>query len=251
MNYEAWQWILLVAGAVMIGLSKTSLQGLGILSVAFFANALPARQATGVVLPLLILGDVCGVLAYRRHANWSRLWRLFPWTATGVVVGWLVLGHIDDAQTKRLVGSLLAGLLILQFWRRWRAARSPEKEAQSPTGSRSSAAFTGLLAGFTTLTANAAGPVMMLYLLAMRVPKLEFLGTGAVFFMLLNWFKLPFVAQLGLVNYDSLGLNLALAPALLVGALTGVWLARRINQKAFETVALSLTAVAVVRLLFF
>ena len=107
----------------------------------------------------------------------------------------------------------------------------------------------GIFAGLTTMMANAAGPVMTLYLLAMRLPKLEFLGTGAAFFLLINWIKVPFIAQLGLINASSLTLNLYLLPAVAVGALLGRPVVQRVNQRIFENAALALAAVAALRLL--
>ena len=111
MTFEPWQWVLLIAGAFCVGLAKTGVAGLSILFVALLANAMPARQATGVILPMLILGDVFAVLLYRRHTEWRHLWKLFPWTGAGVVVGWLALGRINDSQTARLLGGILLFLL--------------------------------------------------------------------------------------------------------------------------------------------
>jgi hypothetical protein len=248
MTFEPWQWVLLFAGAFMVGLTKTGIAGLGILVVAVFTLAIPARQATGVILPMLILGDVFGVLLYRRHTEWRHLWKLFPWTGAGVVVGWLALGRIDGQQTSRLVGAILLLLLAVHFWRKSRRAPDEEAVAHAPLWV---AAGTGLLAGFTTLVANAAGSVMTLYLLAMRLPKMGFLGTNAVFFLLLNWFKVPFMVNLDLINPESLWLNLKLAPAVIAGGLLGRVAAARMNQQAFEAIALALTAVAAVKLLVF
>jgi hypothetical protein len=107
----------------------------------------------------------------------------------------------------------------------------------------------GVLAGFTTQVANAAGPIMILYLLAMRLPKMEFLGTGAVFYLCLNLFKVPFMAALGMITPASILANLQLAPAVMAGALAGRWLVDRINQQWFELIALALTLVAGLRLL--
>ncbi|HET7535357.1 MAG TPA: sulfite exporter TauE/SafE family protein [Candidatus Didemnitutus sp.] len=248
MNFEGWQWALLLAAAFLVGLSKTGIAGLGILFVAIFANLMPAKQATGVVLPLLILGDVFAVSLYRQHTQWSHLWKLFPWTVAGVVLGWIALKYLDDTQTKHLVGVILLLMLVVHIWRKLRAGKEEAAATQAPLWF---AALTGVLAGFSTQVANAAGPVMVLYLLAMRLPKLEFLGTGAVFFLLLNWFKVPFMVQLGLINWDSLGLNLRLAPLVIVGALVGKLIAKRINQQAFEVTALVLTVAATVKLLVF
>ncbi|MDB6113374.1 MAG: putative rane transporter protein [Lacunisphaera sp.] len=248
MIFEPWQWALLVSGAIMVGLAKTGIPGMSILFVGLLANSMPARQATGVILPMLILGDVFGVMLYRRHTEWRHLWKLFPWTAAGVVLGWFALGRIDDLETKRLIGGILVLLVGLHFWRRSRQAPKENEVAHAPPWV---AAGTGLLAGFTTLIANAAGSVMTIYLLAMRLPKMGFLGTNAVFFLLLNWFKVPFMVNLGLINRDSLWLNLKLAPAVIVGGLIGRYAASRMNQRVFETNAIILTALAALKLLVF
>ena len=107
----------------------------------------------------------------------------------------------------------------------------------------------GILAGFTTLIANAAGPLMAIYLLAMRLPKMEFVGTGAVFFMILNWFKVPFMVNLGLIDTGSVRFDLLLAPAVVLGAFAGRALLPRVNQRLFENLALALSAIAGARML--
>ncbi len=257
MAFEPWQWGLLIIGAFFVGLTKTGVAGLGVLFVALFANAMPARQATGVVLPMLILGDIFAVLLYRRHTEWRHLWKLFPWTGAGVVLGWLALGHIDDLQTSRLVGGILIFLLVVHYWRNRLTKLTATDAGRVLLENRLAvapawvAAGTGLLAGFTTLVANAAGSVMIIYLLAMRMPKWGFLGTNAVFFLLLNWFKVPFMANLGLISRESLLLNLILAPAVIIGCLLGRYMAARMNQKLFEATALVLTAIASLKLLLF
>lgn len=248
MHFEAWQWVLLAAAAFVSGFGKAGIPGVGILAVAVFANLMPARQATGVVLPLLIVGDVVSVWLYRRHTQWSHLWGLLPPTIVGVIAGWLALRWADDLQTTRLVGALLATMLLVHLGRK---SRGREVEAGAGRAPAWFAWLTGLFAGFATQVANAAGPVMLIYLLAMRLPKLEFLGTGAVFFMAINLFKVPFTAELGLITASSLAVNLWLAPAVVAGALVGRAVAGRVNQRAFEGAALALTAAATVKLLFF
>ena len=244
MNLEPWQWVLAVIAALAIGLAKTGINGLGIFAVVIFANLLPARQASGVVLPMLILADLVAVASYRRHAQWSYLWKLFPWTAAGVVVGYVVLGRIDDRQAKVLIGIIILAMLGMNLWRRWRATD------EEPEHAVWFAPLIGVLAGFATLVANAAGPLMVIYLLAMRLPKMEYMGTGAIYFLLMNSFKVPFMVNLGLINGPSLWLNLWLAPAVLAGALVGKRILLRINQKLFEYLALGLSALAGVKLLY-
>lgn len=243
LHFEPWQWALLYLAATISGFSKTGIPGISMLSVSIFAVILPARQATGVVLPMLIFADLFAYFVYRKNLEWRRVGSLLPWAVAGLLAGWCALSRINNEQTSRLVGAIIAVMLVLHVRRRW---QNPEAQPPAPAWF---GPLMGVFAGITTMVANAAGPVMTLYLLAMRLPKLEFLGTSAAFFLLINWIKVPFIAQLGLINPTSLTLNLYLLPAVALGAFVGPWVVARVNQKAFETVALVLAAGAVVKLL--
>ena len=246
MNLTVWQWTLLALGAFFTGLSKTGIAGLGVLTVGLFANALPARASTGALLPLLLCADVFGVAFFRKHADWSHLWRLCPWVVLGVIGGYFAMGRIGAAQMQRVIGGILLAMVALHVWRQ----RQAEQLAVTLPHAWWFAALTGVLAGFTTMVANAAGPVMVLYLLAVGLPKLAFVGTGAWFFMLLNAFKVPFSIQLGLITPGSLLMDAILIIPMLPGALLGPVLLRRMHQRAFEWMVLILTAAAALRLIF-
>ena len=243
MSFDPWQWALLALGAVLVGFSKTGISGLGLLFVVIFAQIMPAKQATGIVLPLLCFGDVIAVASYRQHAQWRHLWRLFPWTAAGVIAGYWAMNRIDERQARLLIGGIVLALVVMHLVRRRVHGHEADHGAWFPP-------VIGVLAGFTTLVANAAGPLMAVYLLAMRLPKMEYMGTGAVFFMLINLFKVPFMVRLGLINPGSFAVNLWLAPAVVVGALAGRKILPKINQKVFENLALGLSAAAGIKLLF-
>ena len=265
MHFEPWQWALAFVGALLVGVSKTGIAGLGMLFVVIFAQLMPAKQATGIVLPLLCFGDIVAVASYRQHASWPHLWRLFPWTAGGVVLGFLAMNRIGDREARLLIGGIVLTLVVVHVIRRWRPAASAKAsavaKAMADTGAGKPAdaeleemppwfaPTIGVLAGFTTLVANAAGPLMAVYLLAMRLPKMEYVGTGAVFFMLLNLFKVPFMVNLGLINATSFKFNLMLAPVVLIGGLIGRKLLTKINQRWFENLALGLSAAAGLKLL--
>lgn len=244
---QPWQWGLVFFGALCVGFAKTGIAGIGILAVAIFANVLPAKQSVGVVLPLLICADVVAVLAYRRHARWAYLGKLFPWTAVGVVGGFLVLGRIGNREVAVVTGVVLLGLTALHLRRVW--VHRVRGGAPPVPHHFVFAAGVGVAAGFTTMVSNAAGPVMILYLLAMRLPKMEFMGTAAIYFLLINAFKVPFGANLGIIDAQSLAFDLKLAPAVIAGALSGRILLRHINQTLFERLALFFTVVAALRLL--
>jgi uncharacterized protein len=225
----------------MVGVAKAGITGLSILSIALFTQVFPSsKQASGLILPLLIFGDFVAVFAYRKHTQWRFLWRLFPWTALGVFLGYLTMGRISDHTAKVMIGAIILMLAVMSFARRYLPGQ------RGDTGVEIHwiiAALIGMLAGFITLIANAAGPLMAIYFVAMRLPKMEYVGTAAVFFLLLNLFKVPFMVDLGLITTHSFGFNLALAPAVVLGAFGGRWLLMRVNQELFEKMVLALSAI--------
>ena len=255
---ETWQLLLALLAAFFIGLSKTGIAGLGILVAAIFANLMPAKLSSGFVLPMLILGDLVAVYHYRQHANWKQALRLFPWTIPGILLGFATFGRINDAQARMLIGAIIALMVVWHLLRKWHARSSAAKAAAGAAVSTPAlqkpqhlleVAGLGISAGFTTLVANAAGPLMTLYLLAMRMPKLEFVGTAAVFFCGLNLLKVPFMVNLGSITPQSLLWNLALAPAVLAGTWLGRIVLKRIPQQWFEYTALFLSAAAATKML--
>ena len=241
---EPWQWALAILGAFLVGLGKAGVAGLGVLTVAIYATIFPARASVGILLVVLIVGDLTAVALFRREAHWQHLVRLFPWAGGGVLLGALAFGRMSDEVVRLLIGVILIGLVV------WQGARSLGTPVRSAVEPRAwVVAGTGLLAGFTTMIANAAGPLMVIYLLAMRLPKMAFVGTAAWFFLVLNLFKVPFSVGLGLITPQALGLSVRLAPFAVLGAFCGRWLITWINQRAFETIALFFTLAAGLRLL--
>src|SRR5271163_4769411 len=121
---EPLQWVCAILGALMVGISKAGITGLSILSVALFTHVFPSsKQASGIVLPLLIFGDFVAAFSYRRHVQWHYLWRLFPFTAAGVVLGYFTLGAISDRHARLMIGAIIVSLAALSFWRRYRSVQ--------------------------------------------------------------------------------------------------------------------------------
>lgn len=235
---------LLALAAFGVGMSKSGLAGLGLVHVVIFAAVFGARASTGILLPLLVLGDLLAVLLVGREPRWGMVARLLPPALAGVVLGWFLLDRLDELALKPVVGAIILGLTLLQAARLWR----PAWFGHFPH----SAAFAWLLGGFagvTTMLANAAGPVVALYLLAVALPKDALIATAAWLFFVINVVKLPFSWQLGLITGDTLLLNALLAPPVLAGLLAGRWVVRRIPQRIFDTLILAFTATASTRLM--
>ena len=243
-SLDSVDWLLLGGGALMVGFAKTAFGGAGALAAVCFAAALPARESTGALLPLLIAGDVLALALYRRHCQWGTLWRLVPGVLHGLVLGAWFVAEADDGLMRLAIGTIL---LVMSVWQLAQRRGSPRPEA--PQLGPVAAAVVGVTAGFTTMTANAGGPVMTLYLLASGMLMLEMLGTGAWFFFVVNLLKVPFSAGLDLISADSLVTDAVLLPVMLAGGAVGAFVVRRISQVTFERGALGLTAVAAALLL--
>lgn len=241
---ETAERIIVSLAAFLIGISKTGITGAGILAIPLMAVVLPARASTGVVLPMLIAADVFAVAWYRKKASWNHLFRVIPWALAGIVIGYLVMGRLTDRQLQPFIGLVILAMLGMNRWRNRGGAAAPIPE------SRWFSAFIGLAAGITTMLANAAGPIMVIYLLSMRLPKIQFIGTAAWYFFILNWVKVPFSTSLGLINSESLRLNLQLLPFIVIGAAGGILVLKHIPQKFFSVAVEILAAAAALRLLF-
>lgn len=236
-------WLLAVLGAFGIGVAKSGFSGVSMLHVLIFASLFGAKESTGVVLPMLIVGDILAVRTFHQHARWDYVRRLLPPAALGVILGALLVQRISEAHYKPLIGVIILALTALQLLRLWRPAlfdRVPH--------TRWFAWGMGLLVGITTMLANGAGPIAAVYLIAVSLPKLEFVGTSAWLFLIINCFKVPFSLALGLIHRDTLLLNALLIPAIAAGLFAGRWLVRRIPQRLFDALLLAFAGLAALRL---
>nr|WP_103062369.1 sulfite exporter TauE/SafE family protein [Actinomyces qiguomingii] len=235
-------WLVLIVAAAAIGLAKTALPGAATLAVALFATVLPAKESTGTMLVLLLVGDALAISMYRRDADWGTLRRLVPGVLAGVVLGALFLRVASDEVTKRFIGVLLIALIAITLLL-MRLPHPPQIQG------RVGRAVYGTLAGFTTMAANAGGPVTSMYFLASRFSVATFLGTTAWFYCIVNLVKLPFSIGLGIIRPDTLWMDLVLVPVVVAAALGGRWLAGHMDNKVFDPLVTVLTALSAAYLL--
>ena len=248
-DFTPGQWSRAALAAVLIGMSKSGFSGVSLLSIVLMADVLPARQSTGVILPMLIFADCFAVRAFRQHALWTEIRRVLPAALLGVITGAFIMQlfadpwRLSDVWFKRIIGGIVLTLTLLQYARRQR----PGWFARLPAGSPAFVWTMGGFAGVTTMLANAAGPVVSLYLLAVGLPKMELVGTSAWIFLILNVCKLPLSYHLGLIGRESLGLNLSLAPGVVAGVFLGRALLKVVPQGWFEQLLLFFAIVASVK----
>ncbi|MBQ9787053.1 MAG: sulfite exporter TauE/SafE family protein [Lentisphaeria bacterium] len=243
-SLDTVQLTVLIIAAILIGINKTAIPGLGVLPVVMLTMVFETRLSTGVQLGMLALADIVAVSYYRRQADWKVVLRLLPWALAGIALGSLILRYIptDGVVMKRTIGGIVLALMVLGILRKRLA---PE---QIPSGIGWSG-FYGILLGSTTQLANAAGPISSLYLLAMKLPKETYMGTCAWFFLILNWLKLPIFAWEGRVTLESVWLDICMLPVIIFGGFLGIVLLRKMPQKIFEWIIQILVIAASVRLL--
>jgi uncharacterized membrane protein YfcA len=236
-SLAAWQWILGATCALLVGISKSGVPGFGIAVVPLMVMVVGnARASAGWLLPMLCTADLFAVAYYRRHAQARRLFDLAPWVLVGMAAGAVALGW-GESVLRPIIGAVVLVMIAAHLWRKWR------RPTTVPAGLSHSASY-GVLAGFATTVANAAGPVMNVYLLSKRLPKEEFVAAGAWFFFLINLVKLPIYRWRGMITGRSLLFDACMVPAVALGAVLGRKLVRRLAQTTFESVVLALTAAA-------
>ena len=239
------QWILIIIAAFMVGFSKTGINGVMMLVIPILASIFGGRESTGVLLPLLVAGDIFAVWYYHKHADWSNIKKLLPWTMAGLVLGLVVGNYINDNQFKALIAVLVIACLGILLYTEIK--RNSLIIPQSPWLS----ALAGIAAGFATMIGNAAGPIFSVYLLARGFKKFDFMGTAAWFFLIINVTKVPlqiFVWQN--INVKSFITMALMLPAIALGAFCGSLIIKKLNEKFFRYIILLLTAVAAVMLFF-
>ena len=230
----AWQWTIGALCAFQVGVAKTGVPGVGILVIPLMVLTVgDARQSAGWLLPVLCTADLFAVISWRRHAATRTLFTLAPWVLAGMAGGAAAL-FLSERLLRPLIGVIILIMLGIYLRRRFQARLTVPGHG-GPYG---------VAAGFASTVANAAGPVMNLYLLSRRLPKEEFVATGAWFFFFVNLAKVPIYVWHGMITARSLVFDLAMVPAVLAGAFAGRWLLVHIPPRVFEIVILFLTGVS-------
>jgi uncharacterized membrane protein YfcA len=238
------EWALIMLCGILVGAAKTGLSGAAFIVVPTLAMIFGGKPSTGMLLPMLIMGDIFAVSYYNRHTNWMYVLKPIPWAVAGVVIGVLVGNQVSgDVFTTLIAVTVIMGL-ILMVWQDRRRNRIVVPDYWWFS------AIMGMIGGFSTMIGNSAGPIMSIYLLTMYLPKNIFIGTKAWFFMLINLVKVPFhVFSWNTIDWRTFTFDLAVLPALAIGAYIGVRVVRLIPEKGYRILVIATTAVACVVML--
>ncbi len=226
--------------SLLLGMAKTGVHGAGMLSVPLLAIVFGGKSSSGLMLPMLLVADVFGVFYYHRHASFQQLKILFPWAALGIIAGSVAGNYIDDGVFRVIMAATIFSSLAIMIWME---LGGREKIPDSIYLGM----LAGFLGGFTSMIGNLAGTVMAVYFLSMRLPKNNFIGTTAWFFMVMNWFKVPFhIWMWHTINRDSWVTALVLTPVILMGAFAGIGLVKKMSDKTYRWFIVGMTLVAAV-----
>lgn len=242
-SYSLTEVLILCLGAILIGVNKTGVPGLGMIPVLLLADFFEPRESTGLQLMMLGMADILAVIYYRRQADWKIVLRLMPWALLGIGLGVLALKFIADDTMKPVLAWTILFMVAFSYIAKFikNADKMPEHWAFS--------AFFGMLAGLTTHVANAAGPVMAIYLLSMKLEKKAYIGSAAWYFLILNWLKIPIFAYEGRITLSSLKADITMIPPLIAGAALGILLLNKLPQKRFEQIVQGLAALGAIKML--
>ncbi|MCC8088160.1 MAG: sulfite exporter TauE/SafE family protein [Rikenellaceae bacterium] len=238
------QWAVLFFCAVLIGMSKTGIQGIGTLVVPVLALVFGGKPSTGLLLPMLCLADLMAVVYYRKNAEWKYILRLLPAAIAGFALALAVDSYIPEKNFKLLLAFCIFIGLDVMFW----SEKSGENDKIIKSGWY--APMFGILGGFTTMIGNAAGPVMAVYLLSVRLPKFAFVGTSAWFFMIVNYLKVPLqIFAWNNITWSSVAVDLLCIPFIFLGGLCGIWIVKKLPEKNYRALIIWLTVISTLLLL--
>ena len=220
----------LAAVAVLfIGLSKAGFGGgLGMLTTPLCVLAFGAKDAIGILLPLLCAGDAFSL--YHYWGKWERrnLKFLLPGVIIGVVIGVQLIGRFSARELNISIGVLAVLFVVFQFVKerifRAEGAFAPNHALGIPSG---------IGAGITSTFAHGAGPVVSLFLIPQQMPKEIYVGTTVLVFTWINWIKLPFFLANDIINTGTFRTSLVFLPLIPVGVWIGVWLNREFPEELF------------------
>jgi uncharacterized membrane protein YfcA len=243
-DFNLLQWLLLFLCALLIGMSKVGVPGVSMIVVPVLAIIFGGKASTGILLPILMMADWFGVGYYHRHAKWSYLWKLLPWAFLGVGIALWVGEVVNDVWFKNIIAVMVFLSIGLMLW------KDRKKGSNFFPDTWWFAASMGVLGGFATMIGNVAGPIFAIYLLAMHLPKNNFIGTQAWFFLIINISKFPLhIFVWKTIDWQTLKLDLMLLPGIALGAFLGVLLVKRIPEKTYRAFVIIVTALSAFLLL--
>jgi len=242
-NLTTLQWFWVMLAAFLVGFSKTGISGLTMLIIPIIAGIFGGKASTGIILPMLLVGDVFAVSYYKKHADWGKIRKLLPWALVGILIGGVVGNYINDKQFKLFIASSVLICVIILIY-----TEKKKDKIKVPEGAWFNILI-GIASGFTSMIGNAAGPVFSIYLLTIGLKKNNYMGTASWFFFIINLTKLPLqIFFWHNISTKTTILALTMIPAITLGAFLGIKVVKRLNEKLFRYIIILMTILVAIKL---
>lgn len=224
---------------ILVGLGKGGFAGLGSAAMPLMTLVIDPISAAAILLPLFIVQDAVGVWAFRKDFDSRTLAWALPGGLIGTILGWWLAASVAVWVVEAAVGAiaLIFGINRIAAMRGGGLHSSAQQPAQFGL-------FWGTLSGFTSQIALAGGPPFQIWAMSRKLGHHVFVGTCAIFFAIINWFKVPAFLALGQFTMHNLALSAMLLPVAIVSTFAGVALVRRISAERF-LLAINLLMIAV------
>lgn len=243
MNLNGLQWLTIIIAALIVGFSKTAIGGVTMLVIPFLASVFGGKDSTGIMLPMLLVGDLFAIWYYRKSAEWKKVFLPLPWAILGIILGVVVGNYISDKAFLALIGIIILICLVILVYteKKGKNVKVPEKAWFYIS--------VGVLSGFASMIGNAAGPIFGIYLLALGFKKNNYMGTNAWFFFIVNLIKLPMqIFVWHNIGIRSVAIAAVMLPIITLGAVLGFYILKKINEKIFRYIVITMTAIAAIKL---
>lgn len=238
------QWITVIIAAFLVGFSKTGINGVTMLIIPILASVFGGKDSTGIMLPMLLVGDIFAIWYYRHSVKWRNVFSPLPWALIGLALGAIVGNYISDKTFVILIGIIVLFCLCILIY-----TEQKGKNVIVPSGAWFYI-LVGILSGFASMLGNAAGPIFSIYLLALGFKKNNFMGTNAWFFFIINLTKLPLqIFVWHNIGMKSITIAVFMVPIITMGAIIGFIILKKVNEKYFRYMIIAMTAIAAFRLL--
>lgn len=226
-------WALLVAlpAAFLAGV-VTGMTGFGLALISTPLLLFVYEPSKVIVLTTIfsIFINVAVVWDSWRDAHRRLVLALLPPAFVGLVAGTEILRVVDPVYIRLAVGAVVvfSALILL-------------KDLRLPgAGTRWGPLVVGSASGALSTSTGLAGPPIVLLLTARDLPKHDFRGTSALYFLVMAVFAIAVLAFRGVVEAEHVPLGAALIPAALVGKVVGTAALKRVSEKAFRGISLGL-----------
>jgi len=231
--------------AFIIGLSKGGLGGtLGALATPLMALVMPPEQVVGLLLPILMFADVFAVALHWRRWDRRLVWLLIPGSIVGVTIGTFFITNVPTEVFKVALG------IIVLIFAAYKAFESRILKYFNYQPRNWHGILAGTVAGFSSALAHTGGPPVSIYLLLQGITPGIFVATSALFFLILNWIKVPYYYYAGLFHFGLLWQIAWILPLVPLGVWVGRRFSERVPRQVFDKIILVLLVISALLLIF-